>query len=65
MRSLAVVATTSEGNIYKFMQGSLREARNLRDFLEQTGEFRTVGIFESETFMGSLDDWVELKENSQ
>jgi hypothetical protein len=65
MRSLAVVATTLNGNIDRFAQGSLREARNLKDFLEQTGEFKTVTIYESEKTVGPLTEWVELKENFQ
>ncbi|MDA4116744.1 MAG: hypothetical protein OK455_00170 [Thaumarchaeota archaeon] len=65
MRSLAVVATTLNGKIDRFAQGSLREARNLKDFLEQTGEFKTVTIYESEKTIGPLTEWVELKEDFQ
>jgi hypothetical protein len=65
MRSLAVVATTLDGNINKFAHGSLREARNTKDFLEQTGEFRSVSIYESEKTFGPLTEWAELKENFQ
>jgi hypothetical protein len=63
MRSLVVVATTSEGAVNKFGQDSLTEARNLKDFLEQTGEYRTVALFELEKSMGPFRQWVELEES--
>jgi hypothetical protein len=65
MRSLAVVATRSDGAVNRFGKGSLREARNLKDFLEQLGEYKTVAIYESEKTLGPLTEWAELKENFQ
>jgi hypothetical protein len=63
MRSLVVVAMTSGGSVNRFAQGSLIEARNLKDFLEQTGEYRTVAVFELEKSVGPLKQWAELEES--
>lgn len=63
MRSLVVVATTSERAVNRFSQPSLTEARNLKDFLEQTGEYSTVAIFELEKSVGPLRQWAELEES--
>jgi len=65
MRSLVVVATPGEGAVSRFPQASLREARNLKDFLEQTGEFRAVKIYELEKSFGPLRQWAELQEAPQ
>ena len=64
MRSLVVVATTGEGAVNRFPQASLKEARNLKDFLEQTGEFRAVKIYELEKSAGLSGQWAELEEIS-
>ena len=64
MRSLIVVATTSGGAVNRFPQASLVEARNLKDFLEQTGEYASVAIFELEKSVGPLRQWGELQESS-
>jgi hypothetical protein len=63
MRQLVVVATTTGGAVNRFAQASLREARNLNDFLEQTGEYRTVALYELEKSIGPLRQWAELEEN--
>ncbi len=63
MRSLIVVATASELAINRFPQASLTEARNLKEFLEQTGEYATVAIFELEKSIGPLRQWAELEES--
>jgi hypothetical protein len=63
MRSLVVVAT-SERSVNRFLQASLTEARNLKDFLEQTGEYVAVKIFELEKSIGPLRQWAELEDNS-
>jgi hypothetical protein len=65
MRSLVVVATTSGRAVNRFPQASLVEARNLKDFLEQTGEYGTVAIFELEKSIGPLRQWAELEEISR
>ncbi len=65
MRSLAVVATTPERVVNRFVQASLAEARNLKDFLEQTGEYGTVAIYELEKSIGPLRQWTEIEEGSR
>lgn len=65
MRSLVVVATTSDRAVNRFPQASLMEARNLKDFLEQTEEYATVAIFELERSIGPLRQWTELEESSR
>lgn len=63
MRSFIVVATASERPVNKFPQASLREAQNLKDFLEQTGEYDTVAIYEFEKSVGPITQWAELEES--
>lgn len=65
MRSLVVVATSGEGAVNRFPQPSLREARNLKDFLEQTGEFRAVKVYELDKSIGPMRQWAELQEAPQ
>jgi|HubBroStandDraft_1064217.scaffolds.fasta_scaffold306660_2 hypothetical protein len=65
MRSLVVVATTPGRAPNRFPQASLTEARNLKDFLEQTGEYGTVAIFELEKSIGPFRQWAELEESSR
>ncbi len=63
MRSLVVVATTFQHAVNRFPQASLTQARNLKDFLEQTEEYATVTIFELEKSIGPLRQWAELQES--
>lgn len=49
----------------RFHQASLGEARNLRDFLEQTGDYESVAIYEMEKSDGPLTQWAELEEGSR
>jgi hypothetical protein len=65
MRSLIVVATAGEGAVNRFQVASLREARNMKDFLEQTGEFRAAKIYELDKSIGPLRQWAELLEAPQ
>ncbi len=60
MRRLTVVATASGGTVNRFPKSSMTEARNLKDFLEQTGEFGPVAIYELEKSEGPLTQWSEL-----
>ncbi len=62
MRSLVVVATTSAGAVNKFPKSSLTEARNLKDFLEQTGEYASVDLYELEKSLGPMSQWAKLEE---
>lgn len=65
MRSLVVVATTSRHTVNRFPQSSLAEARNLKDFLEQTGDYGSVAIYELEKALGPLRQWAELEESAR
>jgi hypothetical protein len=65
MRSLMVVATMSEHTINRFPQATLIEARNLKDFLEETGEYSGVAIYELVSSIGPLRQWAELEEGSR
>ncbi len=62
MRRLVVVAKTRGGLVNRFSKDSLSEARNLKDFLEQTSDYSTVSIYELEKSVGPLRQWSELEE---
>lgn len=63
MRRLSVVATTRGSLVNRFSKDSLTEARNLKDFLEQTGEYSTVTIYELQKTLGPLQQWADLEES--
>ena len=65
MRSLVVVGTTDRQSVNRFAQSTLLEARNLKDFLEQTGDYERVSIYELEKSMGPMTQWGELEENTR
>ena len=65
MRSLVVVAWSPDRPVNRFHQASLGEARNLRDFLEQTGDYESVAIYELAKSDGPLTQWAELQESSR
>jgi len=65
MRRLVVVATTRAASVNRFPQSSLTEARNMKDFLEQTGDYSTVKIYELEKTLGPLQQWAELEESTR
>ncbi len=60
MRSLAVVATSARC-LNRFSTRGLVEALNLKDFLEETGEFASVSIYEQEASGGRAGEWAELQ----
>ena len=62
MRSLIVVAATIAGTINKFPLNTFTEARNLKDFLEQIGEYGSVDIYEQEKSLGPIKQWAKLEE---
>lgn len=62
MRNLVVVATPADHPANRFHQTSVKEARNLRDFLALTGEFEEVAIFEAEE--GAPTQWTELEDGT-
>ncbi len=55
---LVVARSTSALN--KFEQGSLQEAINIRDFLDQTGDYSEVSIFQLISAQGPMKEWVKL-----
>jgi hypothetical protein len=63
MRSLVIVATTTSRAVNRFPLASLTEARNLKDFLEQTGEYDNVAIYELEKSIGPMSQWGRLEES--
>jgi hypothetical protein len=46
----------------KFEQASLQCAYNIKDFLEQTGQYEEVSIFQLHSTDGPLKEWVKLNE---
>lgn len=65
MRNLVVVATTNAGNVNRFPKSSVLEALNLKDFLEQTGEYSKVGVYELEKELGPMKQWAELEHDDR
>ncbi len=63
MRTLVVVATAAGAAVNRFRKDSLTGARNLKDFLEQTGDYSAVTIYELEKTVGPLQQWAELQES--
>jgi len=65
MRSLVVVATTRGGAVNRFEKRSLIEARNLKDFLDLTGEYETISLYELDRSVGPMRQWSELDETGR
>jgi hypothetical protein len=57
-----LIVAKGASKLNKFEKGSLQEAANLRDFLEQTGEFDQVEIFQLRGAEGPMKEWVSLVE---
>ena len=51
--------------INRYLLGSLREARNLKDFLEQTGDYRRLEIYEARRTSGTLSELKQVEEVEQ
>ena len=62
MTQTLLVVAKSSSKLNKFEQRSLQGAINLRDFLEQTGEFDEVTIFQLKSLQGPMREWVSLNE---
>lgn len=60
MSSLVVVATTSKGAVNRFSQPSLTAAMNIKDFLQQTGDYSTVAIYDLPRSGEPLKQWSAL-----
>jgi hypothetical protein len=55
-----LVVAKSRSALNKFEQRSLQTALNLKDFLEQTGEYEQVSIFHRVGSLGPVGEWIEL-----
>ena len=60
-QSLLVVAKESS-KLNRFEQNSFQGAVNIRDFLEQTGEYDEVTIFQLRSAEGMMKEWVAINE---
>jgi hypothetical protein len=60
MKPVLLVVARGSSALNKFEQRSLQEAMNTRDFLEQTGEFEEVSIFQLLSTQGPMKEWVKL-----
>jgi hypothetical protein len=59
-----LVTATNGSIINKFEKRSIQEAYNLKDFLEQTGEYKRVTIYQLEKELGPIREWTEIVEIS-
>jgi hypothetical protein len=62
MNPLILVVARSSSALNKFEQRSLQSAFNIKDFLEETGEYDEVSIFQLRSSQGPLREWVKLDE---
>ncbi|MDA4123359.1 MAG: hypothetical protein OK456_09295 [Thaumarchaeota archaeon] len=60
MQHQLLVVARSASALNKFEQGSLREAINMRDFLDQTGDYSEVSVFQFLSAEGPMKEWVKL-----
>jgi len=61
MAGILLIGMT-ERTMNRFMLGSLREAQNLKDFLEQTGEYKRVEIYHVQKAEGPLSELKEIQQ---
>ncbi len=57
-----LVVARSTSKLDKFVQDSLKGALNVRDLLEQTGDFGGVTIFQLRSADGAMKEWIALSE---
>lgn len=60
MNQALLVVAKSKTSLNKFPQTSLPGALNIKDFLEQTGEYEDVSIFQLHSINGPMKEWVKL-----
>jgi len=60
MNPRILVVGRSGSTLNKFEQASLQSAFNIKDFLEQTGDYEEVSIFQHSREEGPLSEWVKL-----
>lgn len=61
MESQILVVARSSSALNKFKQQSLQDAFNLKDFLEETGDYAEVSIFQRVASVGPIGEWVKLE----
>lgn len=64
MAALLLIAI-ADRTINRFLVNSLREAQNLKDFLEQTGDYRQVGVYEVRKTEGTFTELRQLEQVTQ
>lgn len=57
-----IVVARGKSAIVKLEQSSLQGAANIRDFLEQTGDYEDVSVFQLCSVNGPLKEWVRLND---
>ena len=62
MNPRILVVGRSGSTLNKFEQTSLQSAFNIKDFLEQTGDYEEVSIFQHSSGEGPVREWVKLGE---
>lgn len=62
MNPRILVVAKSATTLSRFEQSSLQSAFNLKDFLEETGEYDDVSIFQLSPTAGAEHEWVKLAE---
>ena len=62
MKPTLLVVARGPFSVDRFQERTLLEAINTRDFLEQTGDYEEVSIFQALSGEGPLKEWVELKD---
>jgi hypothetical protein len=62
MKPTLLVVARGTSTLNKFEQGSLLEAFNIRDFLEETGDYIEVCIFQLLSSKGPTKEWVKLND---
>jgi hypothetical protein len=61
MKPQILVVARSKSALNKFEQDSLQSAFNTKDFLEETGEYEDVSIFQLRSSAGPMHEWVKLE----
>jgi hypothetical protein len=62
MKPALLVVARGTSALNKFEQGSLLEAINIRDFLEETGDYVEVSIFQRLPAGDTTRKWVRLND---
>lgn len=60
MGTQILVVAKGDTVVNKFEQTSIQAALNLKDFLEETGDYKQVLIFQRAGSVGPTGEWVEM-----